>query len=63
VLELLIGPEAPTPEEAYHWLFVSSTFGSAKLLHDVLVYISDKPVLRRDLLCGLLYDALNRLVE
>ena len=56
VLDLLTGPEAPTPQEAYHWLFVASTFGSKKLLDDVIVGTTDRPDLREELLAGLLYD-------
>jgi hypothetical protein len=63
VLDLLTGPEAPSPEEAYHWLFVASTFGSTKLLDDVVAGTSDRPELRQELLCGLLYDVIKRLIE
>jgi hypothetical protein len=63
VLDLLTGPEAPTPQEAYHWLFVASTFGSAKLLDNVVAGTSDKPDLREELLAGLFFDVMRRLVE
>jgi hypothetical protein len=63
VLELLTGPEAPSAKDSYHWRFVAKTFGSEKLLDDVLIYTNGKPDLRRDLLCGLLFDVANRLIE
>jgi hypothetical protein len=64
VLNLLTDPETgPTPEERYHWLFVASTFGSTKLLDEVIRGTDGKPDLRQELLCGLLYDVMRRLVE
>jgi hypothetical protein len=62
-LDLLTGPENPPPEEAYHWLFVASTFGSKKLLDDVIAGTTDRPDLREELLAGLLYDVMRRLVK
>jgi len=53
----------PPPEEAYHWLFVASTFGSKKLLDDVIAGTTDRPDLREELLAGLLYDVMRRLVK
>jgi hypothetical protein len=64
VLDLLTNPEtAPTPEEAYHWLFVAEIFGSKKLLDGVVAGTSNRPGLREELLCGLLFDVMNRLVR
>jgi hypothetical protein len=40
-LDLLTGPESPTPEERYHWIFVASTFGSKKLLDEVIAGTTD----------------------
>jgi hypothetical protein len=63
-LELLTNPEtAPMPEKCYHWLFVASTFGSKKLLDAVIAGTEEKPDLREELLAGLLYDIMRRLVE
>jgi len=53
----------PPPEEAYHWFFVASTFGSKKLLDDVIAGTTDRPDLREELLAGLLYDVMRRLVK
>jgi uncharacterized protein YlaN (UPF0358 family) len=63
VLDLLTGPEAPTPEECYHWIFVAEMFGLKKLLDDVVHGTTDRPDLREELLCGLLFDVMNRLVQ
>jgi len=63
VLDLLTGPEAPTPEECYHWLFVAEMFGSKKLLDNVIVGTTNRPDLREELLCGLLFDVMNRLIQ
>jgi hypothetical protein len=63
VLELLTSPDAPNAQDAFHWRFVAEVFGSKKLLDDVLIFTAGKPDLRKDLLCGLLFDVMNRLVE
>jgi hypothetical protein len=62
VLDLLTSPEAPGPEEAYHWIFVASIFGSKKLLDDVVAGTTNRPELREELLCGLIFDVMNRLI-
>jgi hypothetical protein len=62
-LDLLTGPESPSPEERFHWCFVSSSFGSKKLLEDVIAGTTDRPDLRQELLAGLLYDVMRRFAE
>jgi hypothetical protein len=42
---------------------VAETFGSKRLLDNVVAGISDKPDLREELLAGLLFDVTRRLVE
>jgi hypothetical protein len=64
VFDLLTNPEtAPTPDECFHWLFVADMFGSKKLLDDVARGTTNRLDLREELLCGLLFDVMNRLVR
>jgi hypothetical protein len=63
LLDLLTGPEAPTPEEAYHWLVMSKNFGLSDSLDRCISIADGKEAFRRDLLCALVYDIMNRLVQ
>jgi len=63
VLDLLTGLEAPTPEEVFHWQFIGREFGVTVHLDRATSWADDKPDLREELLCGLLYCVMRRLVK
>ena len=63
VLDMLTDPQtAPTPEEVFHWQFIGREFGVTEHVDRATSWANDKPDLREELLCGLLYDVMNRLI-